>query len=77
MSAADGNIRGMTAEETEAYRPAPSVEPLWQVKVDGEWLTVDTVIQTEGYIYLYFVDHRPAAAARTDLVRSRIPQQAR
>jgi chorismate-pyruvate lyase len=50
--------------------------------VDGQWLTVDTVMETERpdgsrYIYLYFVDHRPAIAAKTDLVRSRIPEQAR
>ena len=82
MSSTDGNIRDMTAEETEHYRPAHSIEALWQVMVDGQWLTVDTVMETERpdgsrYIYLYFVDHRPAIAAKTDLVRSRIPEQAR
>ena len=82
MSSTDGNIRDMTAEETEHYRPAHSIEPLWQVMVDGQWLTVDTVMETERpdgsrYIYLYFVNHRPAIAAKTDLVRSRIPEQAR
>jgi hypothetical protein len=82
MSSADGNIRDMTAEETEAYRPAASIEPLWQVMVDGQWRTVDTVIETERadgsrYIYLYFVGHRPAVAAKTDRVWSRIPEQAR
>jgi hypothetical protein len=70
----------MSTEDTEDYRPASSIEPLWQVVVDGQWLTVDTVVETEqpdgtSLVWLYFVDHRPAVAAKTDLVRSRIPEE--
>jgi hypothetical protein len=65
---------------TEQYRPASAVEPHWQVRVDDQWLTVDTVIETERpdgvcLVWLYFVGHPPAVAVKTDLVRSRIPEQ--
>ncbi len=80
MSLGDGSMRTMSSEDTEGYRPASSIEPLWQVVVDGQWLTVDTVVETEqpdgtSLVWLYFVDHRPAVAAKTDLVRSRIPEE--
>lgn len=79
MRLRDGSMRDMSTEDTEDYRPAGSIEPLWQVLVDGQWLTVDTVMETEKpdgthLVWLYFVDHRPAVAVNTDLVRSRIPQ---
>lgn len=82
MNWGDGTIFDMTAQDTEDYRPAGSIEPLWQVMVDGQWLTVDTVVETERpdgvhLIYLYFVGHRPAVAVKSDLVRSRIPEQIR
>jgi hypothetical protein len=60
---------------TEQYRPASAVEPHWQVRADDQWLTVDTVVETEHHIWLYFVGHPPAVAVKTDLVRSRIPEQ--
>ncbi len=80
MHLRDGSIRSMSTKDTEDYRPASSIEPLWQVLVDGQWLTVDTVVETErpdgtALVWLYFVDHRPAVAVKTDLVRSRIPQE--
>lgn len=79
MHLRDSSIRRMSTEDTEDYRPAGSIEPLWQVLVDGQWLTVDTVVETEKpdgtrLVWLYFVEHRPAVAVKTDLVRSRIPQ---
>jgi|Tabmets5t2r1_1033131.scaffolds.fasta_scaffold120365_2 hypothetical protein len=82
VSSGDGTIVNMTAGGTEAYRPAGLIEPHWQVLVDGQWLTVDTVVETERpdgvrLIHLYFVDHRPAVALKSDLVRSRTPEQIR
>jgi len=80
MSLGDGTIGNMSTEgTTEDYRPASSIQPLWQVVVDDQWLTVDTVVETEqsdgtGLVWLYFVDHRPAVAVKSDLVRSRIPE---
>jgi hypothetical protein len=63
------------------YRPASSIEPGWQVWVDGQWLTVDMAIETERddglrVIRFYFADQRrSAAAAKTDLVRSKTPKE--
>jgi hypothetical protein len=62
------------------YRPASSIEPGWQVWVDGQWLTVEVAVETERddgmrVIRFYFAEQRSAAAAKTDLVRSRTPQE--
>jgi hypothetical protein len=62
------------------YRPASSIEPGWQVWVDGQWLTVEMAVETERddgmrVIRFYFAGQRSAAAAKTDLVRSRTPQE--
>jgi hypothetical protein len=70
----------MGAMSAEDYRPAGDIAPGWQVLVDGQWQQVDTVIETEQrdgarLVWLYFVEHRPAVARKTDLVRSRIPEQ--
>lgn len=82
VNSGDATIINMTTGDTDGYRPAGEIEPLWQVMVDGQWLTVDTVVETERpdgvrLIYLYFVDHRPAVALKSDRVRSRIPEQTR
>jgi hypothetical protein len=70
----------MGAMSAEDYRSAGEIAPGWQVLVDGQWQQVDTVIETEQrdgarLVWLYFVEHRPAVARKTDLVRSRIPEQ--
>jgi hypothetical protein len=70
----------MGAMSAEDYRPAGDIAPGWQVLVDGQWQQVDTVIETEQrdgarLVWLYFVEHRPAVARKSDLVRSRIPEQ--
>ena len=62
------------------YRPASSIEPGWQVLVDGQWLTVDMTMETERddgvrVIWFYFAGHRPAAAVKTDAVRSKPPEE--
>ena len=82
MNSGDATIINMTTGDTAAYRPAGEIEPRGQVMVDAQWLTVDTVVETERpdgvrLIYLYFVDHRPAVALKSDRVRSRIPEQTR
>lgn len=66
----------------EGYWPASSIDPEqaeWQVLVDGVWRRVDMVVETERddgvrLIWFYFIDHRPAVALKSDLVRSRIPE---
>jgi hypothetical protein len=64
----------------EEYRPAGDITPGWQVLVDGQWRQVDMVIETERpdgvrTVWLYFVGHPPAVAIKSDLVRSRIPEE--
>ena len=68
MSSTDGNIRDMTAEETEHYRPAHSIESLWQVMVDGQWLTVDTVMETERPDGSRYIKKDPLLARRAPQV---------
>jgi hypothetical protein len=82
MSLGDGTTLNLAAGDSEEYRPAGDIEPHWQVLVDGQWLTVDTVVETERtdgvrLIHVYFVGHRPAVAVKSDLVRSRLPEQIR
>ena len=82
VSSGDGTILNMAVGDTEGYRSAGSIEPHWQVLVDDQWVTVDTVVETERpdgvrLIHLYFVGHRPAVAVKSDLVRSRLPEQLR